>query len=229
MLSLKEGGIMNKYNISCDHILDDLKTFDIILMHGTMIGSRLIELIEFNKWSHVAMVVRGEDIGLHDDKHPVLLWESTDYTNLKDRTIKKEGQTGPMLVGLCERIRVSSKNKTNSLTAVRYLNVERTPEMFEILKKTISEVHSLEMPTPGRLFKEIVKGRYLNKRIKKHTLFCSELMIYTYQRIGLMHKDLITNKYEPKDFCSSGYIPLLKRATLSNEIFIGPNKDKSSD
>ncbi len=217
---------MSKYNIPCEHVLDNLQTFDVILMHGTMIGSKIIEFIEFNKWSHVAMIVRCEDVGLPANDHPVLLWESTDYTNLKDRTIKKLGQTGPMLVSLDERIKASTKNKTNSLTAVRYLNVERTPEMFEALKETIKEVHVLEMPTPVRLFKQVVKGRYFHKRIKEnHTLFCSELMIYTYQKIGLMHKDLIINNYEPKDFCSGGYIPLLKRATLSKEVFIGPNKN----
>ncbi len=205
--------------IRYNQIMDDLKTFDIILMHGLLMASRLIELAEFNRWSHVGMVIRGKDIGLAGKEDQVFLWESTDYINLKDE-ILDEVKTGPMLVDLGQRIQANHDLGTDTLTAVRYLNTERTPKMYEDLCKLIEEVHETPIPSPSKLVKKVFKGRILHKRGKHDNFFCSELITYTLKSVGLIPEEFNSNSFEPKDYSSKGYIPLLKRSTLSKEVFI---------
>ena len=205
--------------IRYNQIMDDLKTFDIILMHGLLITSRLIELAEFNRWSHAGMVIRGKDIGLKGKENRVFLWESTDYTNLKDE-IFNETKTGPMLVDLGQRIQANYDLGTDTLTAVRYLNTERTPEMYEALCNLIEEVHNTPIPSAPKLVKKVFKGRVLHKRDKHDDFFCSELLTYTLKSVGLIPEEFNSNSFEPKDYSSKGYIPLLKRSTLSKEVYI---------
>jgi hypothetical protein len=207
-------------NVNYSRIADDLKTFDIILMHGLLMSSRLIELAEFSKWSHVGMVIRSEDIGLSDKKHStVLLWEATDYVNLKD-VILNIKKTGPMLVNLGERIKANYETRTDVLTAVRYLNTDRTPKMYDDLLNVIAKVHHAHLPTASKLVKKLFKGRILHRKGKHDNFFCSELITYTLGSIGLLPEELASNRFEPKDYSSKGYLPLLKRSTLSDEVYV---------
>ena len=209
-------------NITYNQIVDDLRTFDIILMHGLLFSSRIIEIAEFSKWSHVGMVIRSEDIGLEKTLPAVLLWEATDYINLKD-LILGISKTGPMLVGLHDRIKANQTNKTDNVTAVRYLNTERTPAMLEKLKKVIGEVHNTHLPSAPKLIQNLFKGRILHEKINHDKFFfCSELITYTYKYVGLMPETLPSNALEPKDFAPHGYLPLLKRSTLSKEMYFEP-------
>ena len=188
-------------------------------MHGLLMSSRLIELAEFSKWSHVGMVIRSEDIGITDKESSVLLWESTDYTNLKDKILNIT-KTGPMLVDLGERIKTNYESGTDTLTAVRYFNTDRTPEMYKTLSQTITKVHTAHLPSAAKIVKKVFKGRILNKKGKHDDFFCSELVTYTLKAIGLIPENFHSNSFEPKDYSSSGYLPLLKRSTLSNEVYI---------
>ncbi len=205
--------------VSIDQVIDDLQTFDVILMHGLLLSSRLIELAEFNKWSHVAMVVRGDDLGIEGVRGRVFLWESTDYNTLQDPFLKKT-KPGPMLVDLRERIIDNYTKKTDIVNAVRYLHVERTEEMFKYLKTAIREIHNTDWTTIQAIVKTLFKGRILKKEKESdEKYFCSELVAYTYKRVGLLPSDVLINSLEPKDFASTGYLPLLKRAWMTPELY----------
>jgi len=210
---------MDVRSIKCHQIIDSLKTFDIVLMHGVG-GSYAIEAAIDSPWSHVGMVVRAEDIGLDHAQHPVLLWESTIETNLPDEMLCY-GKKGPMLVDFHERIRTNIEGGTHSMIAVRYLEAERTPNMFEGLKKAIHETHGCDFPSGLELVEEFIRGKLLGQEVKDNDLFCSELVAHTYISAGLVPEEFPPNSFNPKDFSSDGYVPLLNRSTLSNEVYIG--------
>ncbi len=209
-------------SISCDHVAPDLKTFDLILMHGLHATSHVIEFLEHSNWSHSGMIIRSEDIGINDPDHPVLIWESTRQRTVPDEVLK-QGKRGPMLVDFNDRIAANIKDHTHSLIAVRYMDVERTEEMLEKLRATVEDVHLTDFPSYTKVFSDVIKSKVLGQQIpESENFFCSELVAYTLSKVGLLPDDFDPSGTDPKDFSSKGYLPVLKRAILGPEVFVQP-------
>lgn len=108
-----DGDIVIK-SIPYKDIVDKLQTGDIVLFHGILRESILIQAIEGSIWSHVGMVVR-----IPGFDYP-LLWESNILVNLEDVELH-EAKKGPMLVPLYDRIKTDLENMDDVMFAVRYL------------------------------------------------------------------------------------------------------------
>ncbi|MES1919447.1 hypothetical protein MHBO_001279 [Bonamia ostreae] len=63
-----------------------------------------------------------------------------------------------------------------------------------------------------------------NKKEDLSSLFCSEMMAKIFQDMGLLTPSskggLVCNEYAPRDFTSERELPLLKNATLEDEVLL---------
>lgn len=209
--------LINKQRTSYNEIKNHLKTGDIILMHGLHASSRIIQLVEGCPWSHVAIVVLAQDIGLDVGENNILLWESDTETDVKDVILGKS-KSGPMLVKLSERLKYNFTHGEDSRCALRYLHVERDLSMYEKLKKVIPEMHPATFPDTYHEMLNPALGRVFNEKTDLSTMFCSELAAYTYIKMGLLTSIHPVNSYFPLDFSEKLSVGLLKRAWLNEEI-----------
>ena len=200
-------------------IKDDLKTGDIVLMHGLHASSRVIEMVEGCPWSHVAIIVLASDIGINAGEDNLLLWESDTQSPVKD-VIHNKSKSGPMLVKLSERLKYNFTHGEDSKLSIRHLHTERTSETFDNLRKVISTVHQATFPDTYHEMLNPAKGRIFNKETSLDTIFCSELAAYTYINLGLLTSVHPVNSYFPLDFSDKLSVGLLKRAWLGNEMCI---------
>jgi len=215
---------IQKQTTAFDEIRDDLQTGDIILMHGLHTSSRVIETLEGSPWSHVAMVILANDIGIDTDD-PLLLWESDTESPVQD-VILGRSKSGPMLVQLSERLKYNFTHKEDNRLSIRHLHTTRTPEMLNQLKKVIPEVHQATFPDVYHEMINPTRGRIFHEKTDLDTLFCSELAAYTYIHMGLLTSIHPVNSYLPMDFSDKLSVGLRKRAWLANEIPIDLNIKK---
>jgi len=217
--------LIQKQTTSYQEIKNDLKTGDIVLMHGLHASSRVIETVEDSLWSHAAIIILAEDIGIDAGEDNILLWESDTESPVKDVILGK-AKSGPMLVKLSERLKYNFTHGEDSRMAIRYLYTERNQEMFDNIKTIITEVHGATFPDTYHEMLNPAKGRVFHKKTSLDTIFCSELVALTYIKIGLLTTIHPVNSYFPLDFSEKFSVGLLKRAWLNNEILIDINVDK---
>jgi len=217
--------LVKKQKTSYSEIRNGLKTGDIMLMHGLHASSRFIQLVEGCPWSHVAIIVIAEDIGLNVGDDNILLWESDTETDVQDVILGKS-KSGPMLVKLSERLKYNFTHGEDSRCAVRYLHAERTLEMFESLKKVIPEMHPATFPDTYHEMLNPALGRIFKEKTELDTMFCSELAAYTYIKMGLLTSIHPVNSYFPLDFSEKLSVGLLKRAYLAQEIELQVDTNK---
>lgn len=200
--------------VSYEQLRPDLQTGDLVLFHGLDFESALIEFLEHSQWSHVGMVVV-----LPCLNYP-LLWESTPLHSLTDPLLHR-AKSGPRLVPLDDRLRLSLDRKLYNRFMVRHLHVSRTPDMLDALKGFIAEVHRLSFPGNWEMFKEFLEGRLLNSQPEtRRSFYCAELVAESYMRMGLLPDSPPSNAYLPKDFTDQGHLPLLQGARLAPALSI---------
>ena len=211
--------LVKKQTTGYKSIEKDLRTGDLVLMHGVHVSSHCIELLEDSDWSHVGMIILAEDIGLDLGDDNVLFWESDTPTPVND-VIKGEPKSGPMLVKFSERIKYNFTHGEHSRCSVRHLYAERDESFTKKLKELIPAIHDAVFPDTYHEFINPTKGRVFHEKSSLDTMFCSELAAYTYMNLGLLTDIHPVNSYMPVDFSDKLSVSLLKRAWLGNEISI---------
>lgn len=212
-----------------DDFFTGLETGDIILMHGLFDSSIFIETITGSNWSHSAVIVISDDLGIKTvPTGTVLLWES----NIQDGTkgnpknltvtdvILNQQKDGPIIDPLKERITNNHELGYDSDVAKRKLNFTRTPAMFTTFNNLINAVHKDNFPAiPWGEMTHFAEGRIANVPVKDNTFFCSQLVAYTYKALGLLDNKHVDNWYAPANFAEGNWdVALLKGATLGPEI-----------
>jgi hypothetical protein len=221
---------MRKPKMAYADIEDELRTGDIFLARGLRRISRLIEAMCGSKWSHSGMVIRPSDIDMDYPNDEPLLWESTDDDNIPDILTGKP-KTGPMLVPLRERIRTDVDTGYYKVFGIRYLQVERTPDMLARLHEVVFDpaVQRARFPTYRSMISETLKERFFGAKqddgAPKEEYVCAQLLTYTLQSMGLMPLTPVARSYVPKDYSDAGYAPFRHRATLGPEIYLGTKLD----
>jgi len=190
-------------------IRNDLQTGDIVLFSGGSLFSKAIKWFTSSEWSHVGMVIRSKEWDM------VLLWESTTPTELKDVETGLPAN-GVQLVPLSEKISHYAK------VAVRHLQVERSKEMVKKLIEFRKEMKQRKYDFDAlELVRSAVDGVFFGDNQEDlSSLFCSELIAESYQRMGLLSEDLPSNEYTPKDFSDKGQVKLLGGAKLTEQIYL---------
>lgn len=192
-------------------LLNVCKTGDIILKHGVSTISKIIEDLDFTKFSHVGMVVFEDEFS-----DSPCFWESTTEENLQD-IILKEVKTGPMLVDLNERL-----EKVEKHTYWCYRQSNRILSKYEInnFNSLLNKVHQLNFPTDIQMFEEFIEGK-LGIPAKENNFFCSELLTQNLKSMELVESKTVVNAYSPKDYSSKGTPPqFINNFKYGDEILI---------
>lgn len=192
--------------IHYEQIRPYLKTGDLILFSGTGPLAFGIKMGTFSKWSHVGMVVYLHEIDM------VCLWESTTLSNLTDMDTEKQVK-GVQLVSLHDRI-----SSYDGDVAVRHLlgfefgDTERQclQDCRKEFKGVPYEKDEMELLHSASIFRNTED---------LSSLFCSELVAETYQRLGLLSEEKPSNEYVPADFAESRDL-LLEKGHLDAEVEI---------
>lgn len=212
--SVMDDQVLFPQSIAYEHLRPDLQTGDVVLFHGLDLESALIEVVEHSPWSHVGMVVRLSCID-----YP-LLWESTPLHFLTDPLLHRP-KSGPRLVSLDERLRLSIDQRLYNRFIVRHLRVPRSVSMLNALTAFIAEVHRLSFPGNWEMLKDFLEGRLLNSRPEtRRSFYCAELVAESYMRMRLLPASPPSNAYLPKDFTPEGRLALQRDASLSPVIAI---------
>jgi hypothetical protein len=171
------------------NIRSNIETGDIVLFSGKGGISAGIKWFTQCDWSHVGMALRLPEWNL------VLLWESTTLSNIKDLE-SGIARKGVQLVPLSERMK-GYKGEV----AIRHLKIQRTPEMLQKLGEFRETVKGRKYEEDKiELIKAAYEGPFGQNVEDLSTLFCSELIAETYQRIGLLSEEKPSNEFTPRDF-----------------------------
>lgn len=186
--------------------LASLKTGDIILFSGTCWVGKTIKLLSWSRWSHVGMVVYGPS---HSEP---MVYESTHCNKLKCFDTG-ENTMGVQLVPLKDRVDIYKGR-----VAYRHLYSELSEEQLYSLKLFR---HSMQGKDFERSKYQMWSSNYsfIPSKEDLSSLFCSELIAAAYQELGLLGKEIPSNKFVPKDFSAKGNIDFIG-ATLGPEIML---------
>ncbi len=159
-----------------------LKAGDLVLFSGKGFASHVIKRFTLSKWSHVGLVVR---LG-----GAVMLWESDKYGIAK----------GVQLVELSSKL-----VRYDGDAAVRPLVNPLSTTQEEILRKLRREWQGRPYETSEmELIRSAYDGPFGRNEEDLSSLFCSELVAGTLQRIGILTNPRPSNEYTPADFDPEG-------------------------
>jgi hypothetical protein len=164
------GEIFNpSWSTNFSELKSQLKTGDIILVHGKYPYSWLIQLLQWSKWGHSAMVVLAKDIDPQNSLGlpKVMLWES----NTKDLGVKnvwgdnKTVKDGPMLISLEERLKNSAASSPDVQIAHRplHLDMRNQPIDFSYLKTLFDDLIEKKFPDDKDVIYSVYLGRNYNR------------------------------------------------------------------
>ncbi len=210
---------MDGKNITYDELAPLLKTGDIVLYHGDSNFQKIIDVLTGSPYNHVSMIVLGKDIGLDNPEAQIMLWESTPYLITEDQELHKP-KAGPTLVNVKTRIEDELLKKTFTAFIFRRLAKELDADNFAQLKKAIKKAYPDKFPTTFWFFVKGILGRWFNIQVKQPTYFCSELIAYTFQKMGLLSNENSPDFYEPKDFSTKGHLELSSSQSLGENLIL---------
>ena len=192
-------------------VLPQVRTGDIFVFHCDATESRLIDIVTDSWFSHAAMAV------VHPDDGQVLIWQ-TDPGAIVEDPISHTSHAGAQLGDLAAEVEETARTWGDQ-PYWRSLSWERPAGFDEAVATALVGLDGTKYPSMLGMVIEYLAGR---KDIPdtSGTMFCSEMIAATYQRIGLLGTEHPANHYRPKDFSSEpgADLPLLGGATLLSEV-----------
>lgn len=204
-------------NITYEQLAPQLKTGDVVIMRGNSRFQEIIEVLTHSPYVHSAMVVLSKDIGMKDDAAPILLWESTPYKITEDQKLHKP-KAGPTLTDLRTRLNDELSGDHFDAFVFRLLSAPLGPKQFDGLKRAIQKKYPDQFPSEWWFFVKGILGRLFNREVQPSSFFCSELVAYSYQQMGILGNEHPPDFYEPKDFSEKGKLKLLQNLSLGEEL-----------
>jgi len=206
-------------NVTYEQLAPLLKTGDIVLFHGDSHFQDIIDELTGSPYNHMAMVVLSKDLGGDDSMSPIMLWESTPYAITEDQRLHRP-KKGPTLVDLKTRIDQEVERGMFFRFVFRRLATPLNTGNFKKLKHAITPAYPDKFPTDWWFFIKGILGRIFNREVQPSTFFCSELIAYTYQKMGLLSTKHPPDYYWPKDFSLKGHIDLLQNESLGENLLL---------
>jgi hypothetical protein len=190
-----------------------LQTGDLFLFSGKGFASAGIKWLLGSTWSHVGLVVRP---AVHDPRP--LLWEATPCRDLVD-VITGRPADGARLVRLDERLATFPGD-----VSVRRLSKRLDADQHSRFADVLRQLHGLPYEKRWLELLLAVSDRIDLGRENLTTLFCSELVAETYQRLGLLddtdHGGLPSNEYTPRHFSDAHRLSLRQGFALGPELWL---------
>ena len=192
-----------------DKIRSQLKTGDIVLFSGKGGISAGIKWATFSRWSHVGMVVNMTEYDF------VTLWESTTLSSLADLDTQRPVK-GVQLVPLSARVATYPGEIAIRQLRDCTLGPEDVSTLMDFRKKVKGKAYEENLI---ELIRSAYDGPWGNNQEELSSLFCSELVAETYQRLGLLGEEKPSNEYTPADFSARVGLEL-QIGRLGKERFI---------
>jgi hypothetical protein len=194
--------------IRSDVAIDDASTGDIWLFRGHTVADKAIRVATNAPVNHVAMVVALDDL-------PPLLWHTELGRTLEDVWTGTHHR-GAQLNRLDEAYRVWT-GKYGQRAYVRQLHGEITRAMEDELLRVIDAFDGKPFPTPSRLARRWLAGRFRHEATDD-AVYCAQLLAITFRRMGLLDPKHPSNWYDPGKFWSGDDLALAGGASLGGEI-----------
>lgn len=210
---------MSVINITFQDLAPLLKTGDIVLYHGDSSFQEVIDIITASTYNHMSMVVLSKDIGLSSPTPEILLWESTPYAMTQDQELHYP-KAGPTLVDMQTRMTQEVQKGMFLTIIVRRLANPVNAQSLSGLQNAIKTALPDKFPSDFWFFAKGIIGRLFNKEVQPATFFCSELVAYTYQQMGLLDTSHPPDYFLPKNFSSQGQINLLQNQSFGDDYNI---------
>jgi hypothetical protein len=215
--------MLSRQPLPLTDFINNLQSFDIVLMKGLLVTSKEAQSITNSIWAHSGMVVVAGDLNLPGiDPTARLYWEANTAdtaTDLISNTLKE----GPQLVYLEERIVHNYWVQYDGAFCARKLNYARQPSMTATLNQVMQATHPSGLPVVNGQYLELpyfLMGRFQNQVSPPGTFFCSQLVAHTYMALGLLTRQYPDNSYVPADFTEDVDVSLLNGAYLGREIYL---------
>ena len=206
-------------NVTYEQLAPLLKTGDIVLFHGDSNFQEVIDKLTGSPYNHMAMVVLSKDLGGDASMAPIMLWESTPYAITEDQELHRP-KAGPTLVDLKTRINQEIERGMFFRFVFRRLALPLEPRNFSKLKHAIKLAYPDKFTTDFWFFVKGILGRIFNKEVPQPTYFCSELIAFSYQEMGLLSTKHPPDYYWPKDFSLKGDLDLLQNESLGENLLL---------
>jgi len=232
-----------------------MQTGDILLFSWP--ATKLTKQMENSSWTHVGMVYRNDGkINLLVDRYdpsaagPLFMIEAIgsgpSQNEKKDINTAVERVVGVDLRQLFNKMYYYTQAKdyrsgfkTDPFVGWRPLTAERTPEflksvetLYEKYKDKKYEQNAKEMKTDALncdvFCCTCCYCPCCENKPDDSSLFCSELVAYFYQEMGILDKKRPANEYMPSDFSTDNKLSLLNGAKLSDKEYYFVFKDGPS-
>ena len=185
-----------------------MDTGDIILFHNKHLASQATKMFTMSQWDHIGVVLRWADNGLK-------LFEAT--------------SNGVGLFNLAARLEFL--HSSTKMAVRRLSGVQRTPEMLQALDGFIQMMR-------GRHYKKrigvLVKAAVSSEKETKDdedlsSVFCSELVIASYQKMRIMSDKFAAKAFLPKDLADKdNFVELEGEAKLERKRIFSRKKNRQS-
>jgi hypothetical protein len=193
-----------------DDAVAQARTGDLWLFRGRSAADLAIRTFTNAPVNHVGMAVALDDL-------PPLLWHAELGQSLPDVWTGKH-QRGVQLHDLRDAV-VTWSHRYGQRAWFRQLDATITPDMEDALMRTIARFDGTPFPRTAALAARWAMGR-LRRPASLEQAYCAELAAATYTAMGLLGDDRPANAYDPGRFWSGDALPLLRGATLGNEIAV---------
>ena len=182
-------------SIDFSNFIENCQTGDLLLFSSNAIYSRLIELLSFSKFSHIAYIIKNPT-WLHPDLSGVYLFESGAEPTVD--VLSKHKVFGVQLTPI-EEIYKDYKNSYCGYLYYVKNDFDRTEDYYsklkEILIKTDGEKYDLD-PI------DWIKARFdINVGQRKiNSFFCSALVGFILESVGQIHNDVDWTYVSPRRY-----------------------------
>ena len=155
------------------------QTGDVLLFEGKRPELRLVQKVGHSRWNHVAMLVRLPDTG------ELIIWESEPMGAVEE-IVTHEHKSGPQAVPFRSRVLTSLREGVTAAFGYRRLDPPLHDEHHERLIAFVLSVYDLPFPRGPVILHDVLLGRLGIQRKKSKRFFCSELLVQTYAKLGLL-------------------------------------------
>lgn len=189
----------------------NLRTGDLMLLHGTSSESVAIEDITHSPYSHVGMIVRP------DRTRPALVWQTGPAPIVKDPQV--QGLHAGAQLGLASDVFGYIADHGEAIY-VRQMEFLRTPDFEKRTMQVVARLDGTPFPTLWQMAFDWAVGHLHISTTSKHE-YCAQLVADTLIQLGLLGSDPPMNDYSPGDFGVGGAgVKLLLGATLRGEFLV---------
>ncbi|VBB18501.1 hypothetical protein YASMINEVIRUS_964 [Yasminevirus sp. GU-2018] len=192
----KDTGILNSTNPTDTVQMprsDEYDTGDILLFSDkTFIPSRLIEWFTDSKYSHAGIILR-DPVYINPEMKGLYLFESTGLTDIVDCEDNK------LKTGVQIRKLEDVYKEYNGAVFWRKLHVDRNEKFYQTIADVHKTLHNKPYDTNPKDWIESLLDVTVGSAQLTSRFFCSAMVTYVYDKLGLVDKGTPWTIIRPKD------------------------------